>query len=114
LCIGAANAGADTLPAGSPERKAIYAALAATGDDHARIFVVQSLKVENGRAWTSVNPESADGRQHFEPESALLQKVGGHWQVVDQPCGEGDCDPAAEVARIRAAHPAAPADIFPQ
>ena len=79
-----------------------------------RLIPECGLRVENGRAWTSVNPESADGRQHFEPESALLQEVGARWQVVDQPCGEGDCDAATEVARIRNAHPAAPADIFPQ
>ena len=114
LAIGTAYAGAYTPPAGSPERKAIYEALRQTGDDHTRVFVVQSLKVDNGWAWTSVDPESADGKQHFEPESALLQKVGARWQVVDQPCGEGDCDAATEVARIRNAHPAAPADIFPQ
>jgi hypothetical protein len=114
LSIGMAYAGAYTPPTGSPERKAIYEALRQTGDDHTRVFVVLSLKVDNGWAWTSVNPESADGKQHFEPESALLQKVGSRWQVVDQPCGEGDCDPATEVARIRTAHPAAPVDIFPQ
>jgi hypothetical protein len=114
LAPGLASAGAYTPPAGSPERKAIYDALRAAGDDHTRVFVVQSLKVDNGWAWTSVNPQSADGSQHFEPESALLQKSGDHWQVVDQPCGEGDCDPQKEVARIRAAHPQAPGDIFPQ
>jgi hypothetical protein len=114
LSPGLARAGAYTPPAGSPERKAIFDALRATGDDHTRVFVVLSLKVENGWAWTSVSPQSADGSQHFEPESALLEKVGGRWQVLDQPCGEGDCDPQKEVARIQAAHPQAPADIFPQ
>jgi len=114
LSPGLAHAGPYTPPPGSPERKAIFDAMRAIGDDHTRVFVVLSLKVENGWAWTSVNPQSADGSQHFEPESALLEKVGGHWQVLDQPCGEGDCDPQKELARIRAAHPQAPADIFPQ
>jgi hypothetical protein len=108
----ATAAGAYTPATGSPERVAIYDALRAVGDNHARVFVVVSLKVENGWAWTLVKPQSRDGSQHFEPESALLHQAGGRWQVVDQPCGEGDCDPDKELARIRAAHPQAPADIF--
>jgi hypothetical protein len=114
LSLGPAYAGAYTPPAGSPERKAIYDALRATGDDHTRVFIIDSLKVDGGWAWTSVKPQSADGKQQFEPESALLHKVGARWQLLDQPCGEGDCDPQNEIARIRAAHPDAPADIFPQ
>ena len=108
-----AHSGAYTPPVGSSERKAIFDAMRTLGDNHTRVFVVLSLKVEDGWAWTSVNPQSPDGSQHYEPESALLEKIGGQWRVLDQPCGEGDCDAQSEVARIRAAYPQAPTDIFP-
>jgi len=114
LSPGLAQAGAHTPPVGSPERKAIFDAMRALGDNHTRVFVVQSLKVEDGWAWVSAVPQSPDGSQHFEAESALLDNIGGRWRVLDQPCGEGDCDEQKEVARIRAAYPQAPADIFPQ
>jgi hypothetical protein len=114
LSSGIAQAGPHTPAVGSAERQAIFDAMRALGDNHTRVFIVQSLKVEDGWAWASAIPQSPDGSQHFEPESALLENIGGHWRVLDQPCGEGDCDAQKEVARIRAAYPQAPADIFPQ
>jgi hypothetical protein len=100
-------------PAGSAERKAILDAMRALGDNHDRIFVVRYIKVAAGWAFLTVNPQSPDGKQHYETESALLQQTTAGWKVVDQPCGEGDCDDKQELARIRAKFPAAPAAIFP-
>jgi hypothetical protein len=88
-------------------------AMRTLGDNHTRVFVVRALEVEDGWAWMAGDPQSPDGLSHFESESALLHKDNGVWKVVDQPCAEADCDPAKELARIRAAYPAAPPGIFP-
>jgi hypothetical protein len=102
-----------TPPAGSQERKAILDAMRVLGDNHDRVFVVRYLKVQNGWAWLTADPQSPDGKNHYESESALLRKDGTGWKVLDQPCTEADCDNKKEMARIRAAYPKAPAGIFP-
>jgi hypothetical protein len=107
-----AQQGLHTPAPGSSERKAIMDAMRAIGDLPDRVFVVKVLRVANGWAWLSVNPQSPDGKQRYEPESALLHNGDYGWTVVDQPCAEEACDAKAELARIRAAYPAAPAAIF--
>ena len=102
-----------TPAAGSQERKAIFDAMRALGDNHDRVFVVRYLKVQNGWAWLTADPQSPDGKSHYESESALLRNDGTIWKVLDQPCSEADCDNKKEMARIRAAYPKAPAGIFP-
>src|ERR1700680_4887824 len=109
----AAETGAHTPPAGSVERTAIFDAMRALGDNHDRIFVVRYLKVADGWAWVIADPQSPDGKQKYETESALLHATGAGWRVVDQPCSEDGCDDKQELARIRAKFPAAPAAIFP-
>lgn len=99
---------------GTAERKAIADAMRAKGDDHNRVFVVRYLMVQDGWAWIVADPRSPDGRNHYETESALLHQDGKGWKVVDQPCGEADCDAATELARIKKTFPDAPARIFPQ
>jgi hypothetical protein len=99
---------------GSPERKAVADAMRAKGDIHDRVFVTRYLMVQDGWAWMVADPKSRDGKNSYEPESALLRKEGKAWKVVDQPCGEGDCDADKELARIRNAFPAAPPQIFPK
>jgi hypothetical protein len=100
-------------PPGSAQRKAILDALRARGDLHNRIFIVRYLKVQKGWAWVSADSQSPDGKNHYETESALLQKAGPGWRVVDEPCTDEGCDDKAEMARIRAANRNAPATIFP-
>jgi hypothetical protein len=102
-----------TPPAGSQERKAIFDAMRGLGDNHERVFVVRYLKVQNGWAWMMGDPQSPDGKSHYESESALLRNDGAGWKVLDQPCTEADCDNKKEMARIRAAYPKAPTGIFP-
>ncbi len=97
----------------SAERKAIMDAMRAKGDDQDRVFVVRRLKISGNWAWLDCDPQSRDGKNHYESESALLRKSGAKWTVVDQPCGEGDCDSNSEVSRIRDENPQAPDDIFP-
>ena len=106
------SATATAAPAGGGDRHAIMDALRRTGDLPDRVFVVRSLHVSGGWAWAEVDPQSRDGRQHYESEAALLHRGAHGWQVVDQPCEEESCDAAREMARIRHAHPAAPAAIF--
>ena len=103
----------NTPPKGSAERKAIMDAMRAKGDDQDRIFVVRYLKVSKGWAWLRVDPQSRDGSNHYESESALLRQSAKHWKVVAQPCAEADCVEDDELARIRADFPAAPDAIFP-
>ena len=103
-----------TPPVGSPERKAIFDAMRAAGDDRGRVFVPRHLKVADGWAWVTAEPRSKDGANRYEPESALVRREGGGWRVVAQPCGEEECDDAKETVRIRAAFPRAPAGIFPR
>ena len=102
-----------TPVAGSQERKAIFDAMRALGDNHDRVFVVRYLKAQNGWAWMTADPQSPDGKSHYESESALLRNDGAGWKVLDQPCTEADCDGNKEMARIKAAYPKAPAGIFP-
>jgi hypothetical protein len=102
-----------TPPAGSEERKAVLNAMRALGDIHDRVFVLRYLKMQNGWAWFMGDPQSPDGKNHYESESALLRNEGAGWKVLDQPCTEADCDSKKEMARIRAAYPKAPAGIFP-
>ena len=109
----AAQTGVHIPAAGSAERKAIFDAMRTLGDNHDRIFVVRHLKVADGWAWVVADPQSPDGKQRYEAESALLHATGAGWSVVDQPCSEDGCDAKKELARIRAKFPAAPAAIFP-
>jgi len=104
---------AQTPPAGSPERKAIVDAMRAKGDLPNRVFVVRRIRVANDWAWLDAEPQSADGKNRYEPESALLRRTSGRWAIVDQPCGEESCNRQKEIRRIRSAFPAAPATIFP-
>ena len=103
----------DSPKAGSPERKAIMDAMRAKGDGKDRVFVVRRLRVAGGWAWLDVEPQSRDGRNRYEAESALLRRDGNAWAVVDQPCSEEGCNRGGELVRIRAAFPSAPASIFP-
>ena len=111
----AAPAAAQTTPAqGAPERQAIMDALRSAAADKDRVFVVRWLKSDGVFAFVTVDPQSRNGKARYERESALLRKADGRWRVVDQPCGEADCETVKELARIRKAHPAAAPAIFPR
>jgi len=109
-----AQSGPHTPAAGTPERNAIFDAMRALGDIHDRVFVARYLKVLGDWAWVTADPQSRDSTQHYETESALLQRAGPTWRVVDQPCAEEGCDQKKELARIRKRFPNAPAAIFPE
>lgn len=98
---------------GTVERRSILDALRKTGDVPDRVFVIRSMKVQNGWAWVVVDPESRDRLSRYETESALLRGAAETWTVVDRPCEEDGCDPRREVERIKAAHPDVPASILP-
>jgi hypothetical protein len=109
----AQTTGVHTPAAGSAERNAIMDAMRTLGDNHDRIFVVRYLRVAKDWAFITGDPQSADGKQHFEAESALLHKVNERWGVVDQPCAEAGCNERAEIVRMLAKFPGAPSTIFP-
>jgi hypothetical protein len=98
---------------GSAERKAILDGMRAAGGDATRVFVVRWIRTDGAWAYVVADPQSKDGRNRYETESALLQKAGKAWLVVDQPCAEEGCDPDSEIVRLMQENPAAPREIFP-
>ncbi len=109
---------AHTPPEGSAERNAIIQAtkhaLARQGRKNV-VLVVPYLKVHNGWAWIQVNPQSADGTQHYESQSGLLQeKTTNKWTLLEWMPAEEGTDYTKYFKNLKAKYPAAPADIFPQ
>jgi hypothetical protein len=113
---------AHTPARGSAERKAIMDALRAHRrrfDARPVVFVVNYLRVRRGWAWTTVAPQSPDGRSRFEEESSLLRQRAGRWEVVvTMPAfgereGTADEEDCAWFAHLRRRFPAVPAAILP-
>jgi uncharacterized protein YceK len=109
---------AHTPPEGSTERNAIIQAtkhaLARQGRKNV-VLVVPYLKVHNGWAWIQVNPQSADGTQHYESQSGLLQeKTTNKWTLLEWMPAEEGTNYTKYFKNLKAKYPAAPADIFPQ
>ncbi|MCE9611921.1 MAG: hypothetical protein K8R23_17120 [Chthoniobacter sp.] len=108
---------AHTPGKGSPERAAIVAevkAAMAKLDKKPVVLVVANLKVHDGWAWIQVNPQSPDGKQHYESQSALLQEKAKKWTLQEWMPAEDGTDYKAYFKNVRNKYPAAPADIFPQ
>ncbi|MFL6501288.1 MAG: hypothetical protein ACJ8LL_11325 [Candidatus Udaeobacter sp.] len=108
---------AHTPPDGSAERngilQAVHHALARQGRKNV-VLAVPYLKVHNGWAWIQVNPKSADGRQHYESQSGLLQQTGSKWTLLEWMPAEEGTDYTKYFQKLKAKYPSAPPDIFPQ
>jgi uncharacterized protein YceK len=108
---------AHTPPDGSAERNAIlqavHQALARQGRKNL-VLDVPYLKVHNGWAWIQVNPKSADGRQHYESQSGLLQQTANNWKLLEWMPAEEGTNYAKYFQKLKAKYPSAPPDIFPQ
>ena len=108
---------AHTPPDGSAERNAIlqavHHALARQGRKNL-VLDVPYLKVHNGWAWIQVNPKSADGRQHYESQSGLLQQTANTWTLLEWMPAEEGTDSAKYFQKLKAKYPSAPPDIFPK
>jgi hypothetical protein len=108
---------AHTPPDGSAEKntilQAVQHALARQGRKNL-VLDVPYLKVHNGWAWIQVNPHSADGRQHYESQSGLLQQTANKWTLLEWMPAEEGTDYAKYFAKLKAKYPSAPPDIFPQ
>ena len=108
---------AHTPPDGSGERngilQAVHHALARQGRKNL-VLNVPYLKVHNGWAWIQVNPKSADGRQHYESQSGLLQQTGSKWTLLEWMPAEEGTDYTKYFQKLKAKYPSAPPDIFPQ
>jgi len=109
---------AHTPPDGSAERNAIlqavHHALARQGRKNL-VLIVPYLKVHNGWAWIQVNPQSADGTQHYESQSGLLQeKTTNKWTLLEWMPAEEGTDYTTYFKNLKAKYPSAPPDIFPQ
>jgi hypothetical protein len=114
---------AHTPARGSAERQAIMDALRAhrrRSDARPVIFVVNYLRVQRGWAWTTVTPQSPDGRSRYEEESALLRLRAGRWEVVESmPAfgereGTADEEDCAWFQHLRRRRPAVPISILPR
>ena len=107
---------AHTPPKGSAERNAIlrgtHDALAKQGLKNV-VLVVPYLKVHNGWAWIQVNPQSADGTQHYESQSGLLQEKAKNWTLREWMPAEEGTDYEKYFKNLKIKYPEAPADIFP-
>lgn len=99
---------------GSAERKAILNAYRAVWLKNSNyqgvVFVVDYLKAHGSWAFLRVSPQSPDGKNHYESEGGLLQKVGGRWRVLERTGGETKCD----LPCMKRKHPAMPSDIYPK
>ena len=108
---------AHTPPDGSAERNAILQAvqhaLARQGRKHL-VLDVPYLKVHNGWAWIQVNPKSANGQQHYESQSGLLQQTANKWTLLEWMPAEEGTDYAKYFQKLKAKYPSATPDIFPQ
>src|SRR6266436_10441625 len=107
---------AHTPPNGSAERNAIlqavHHALARQGRKNL-VLIVPYLKVNSGWAWIQVNPQSADGKQHYESQSGLLQEKAKKWTLLEWMPAEEGTDQNAYLKNLRKKYPQAPADIYP-
>jgi hypothetical protein len=107
---------------GGAERKAIMDAMRAHRrrlDPQPVIFVAGYLRVQRGWAWLAVQPQSPDGRSHFEGESALLRRRGGRWEVAEVMPAFGEREgtaieeDCAWFQRLRGRFPALPRAVLP-
>jgi uncharacterized protein YceK len=108
---------AHTPPDGSAERNAILQAVHRALPRQGRknlVLVVPYLKVHNGWAWIQINPQSADGKKHYEPQSGLLQEKTKKWRLLEWMPAEEGTDYKKYFKNLKAKYPSAPADIFPQ
>ena len=120
----ATKTGTYTPVKGSEDRKAILDALRVVSRKMSGlevIFVVRHLKVNNGWAWIETEPESADGKDHYESMVGLLHKKNGRWAYVEGPpefaiCEQDpDCmDTARYFKKLARKYPAVSPDIFPK
>jgi hypothetical protein len=79
------------------------------------VLVVPYLKVHSGWAWIQANPQSADGKQHYESQSGLLQeKATNKWKLLEWMLAEEGTDYTKYFKNLKAKYPSAPADIFPE
>jgi hypothetical protein len=101
----------------SPESKAISTAvkeaLAKQGLKNV-VLQIPYLKVNRGWAWIQVNPQSADGKQHYESQSGLLQEKAKKWTLLEWMPAEEGTNYKTYFKNLKQKYPQAPLDIFPQ
>ncbi len=58
--------------------------------------------------------QSADGKQHYESQSGLLQETTNKWKLLEWMPAEEGTDYKKYFTNLKAKYPSAPPDIFPQ
>jgi hypothetical protein len=123
-----------TPAAGSSERREIMDAMrldfypgdraAAHANPKGVVFKVLFLKVHGDWACTHIDPVDAAGKELAEPRWGLLRRRSGQWSDVNyfdalRPFASEEAAQdalemsASTIAKVRAAFPEAPNDIFP-
>lgn len=64
------------------------------------VFVVRELCVSSTKGWVTVDPQSADGSNHYEPVSAALKRHKKRW-TVDIACAEESCPAGTSAQAMR-------------
>lgn len=117
--------GACHPPPGSPERKGILETLrnlVPEKDGKKALFTVRHMRVLGQWAWVETDPQSADGKDHYEPLECLVRSTQkGSWTIeACRPCC-GDCvddpdcrDKSRFYRSLRSRFPEVPQEIFPE
>ncbi len=101
---------------GGSTRKAIADGLRRDVGKFSGLYVVfnfNHLKVNGVWAYAETAPESPDGKNKYEPVSALLKRSGSVWNVVGRGVTDDETDEATALCRLKNKFPGAPRDIFP-
>lgn len=66
------------------------------------VFVVKELCVGDSKGWLSVEPQSRDGSNKFEPVQASLKRSKSLWTIEQLACAEADCAEGTDGHALRA------------
>jgi hypothetical protein len=109
---------------GSAIRQSIADAMRRDVGKFAKIYVVfnfKHLKVNGSWAYAQTERQSPDGKQRYEPVSALLRRKSSGWVIVDRlvivvdrpVIADADTSATTALRALRKRNPQAPRDIFP-
>lgn len=67
---------------------------------HRMVFVVRELCLSANKGWVTVDPQLADGSQHYETLNASLKRHKKRWVVEELACQEEDCPPGRDAQAL--------------
>lgn len=75
------------------------------------VFVIKHLKVSGDWAWATVTPQSSDGKEYYEDQSALFRREGTQW-VLKGTVGRAGEDARVQFRHLLAKYPNIPDSVF--